>query len=183
MKIVRKMALLILIVVNMFSFYKLNSNKFSFHYIFKPSCQISSLKDIEYCYKNNNNIAIEKTKIYKTGYQYIDPNYIFIDIDISGKSLIGLINRKNLTSSKLYGHLMEPNDILFKEILTKIKNNYQSKMQIQNIDNLFIPLVLNSYNYKNTNIINLIYGLIFILSILLIIYLSINLIKEEKYEE
>jgi len=180
MKFLKKVILLVLIIINIFIFYKLNNNKFNIKYIFKPSCSISKLEDIEMCYYTNPNVVIDVKDIYETGYKHIDDKYLYVDIDLSGKTLIGIIKKENLDNKKIYGYLSSETDVITKEVIEQIKDDYQNKMGIDNIEELFIPLILNSYNYKNNNIINLIYVSLFVMTLIGILYIIFNSIKEEK---
>jgi len=182
MKYLKKIILCILILLNLFLFYKLN-NSFNLKNIFKPSCLVETLSDIEYCYNNNPNVTLNIEKFYETGYQYIDSNYLFVDIDIDNKTLIGLVSKKDLKNKKITGYLEIPNNIIQKQVFEQIKKEYSSKFESEDIDEFFLPVILNSYNYVNNNIINLIYSIIFIITIALIFYVSIKIIKEEKYEK
>lgn len=178
MRFSNKLILFILIIINIVVFYKINNNNFNIKNIFKPYCEINDMEDVGMCYRKNPNVIINVGDIYETGYNYIDNRYLYADIDISGKTLIGIIKKENLNNKKIYGYLSSKNDILTEEIIKQIKIDYQNKMKVDNIDELFIPLVLNSYNYKNNNIINLTYVSLFILTLDLIIYFSIKFINE-----
>jgi len=180
MKFSKKIVLVILIIINIVIFYKLNNNNFNIKYIFKPSCEINNIEDIEVCYKNNPNVVINVNDIYETGYSYIDNRYMYVDIDISGKTLIGLIKKQDLNNKKIYGYLSNKVDVVTKEVVEQIKDDYIEKMEVDNIEELFIPLTLNSYNYRNNNINNLIYVSLFLLTLIGIVYISFELIKEEK---
>lgn len=172
MKISKKILLLILIIANIFVFYKLNNNNFSIKNILKPYCEINDIEDIEVCYETNLNVVINSSDVYETGYNYIDNRYIYVDIDISGKTLIGIIKKEDLNNKKIYGYLSNKVDIITKEVIEQIKTNYINKMEVDNIEELFIPLTLNSYNYKNNNINNLIYISLFVITLIGIIYIS-----------
>lgn len=178
MKISKKILILLLIIINVFTFYKLNNNNFSIKNTFKPYCKVSSIKDIEICIETNPNVVINSSEVYETGYNYIDNRYIYVDIDISGKTLIGIIKKEDLNNKKTYGYLINKVDIVTKEVIEQIKTDYINKIEVDNIEELFIPLTLNSYNYKNNNINNLIYISLFIITLIGMIYISIKLIKE-----
>ena len=53
-------------------------------------------------------------------------------------------------------------------------------MGIGDIEQLFIPLTLNSYNYKNNNVNNLIYMILFVITLVGIVHIGFRLIKEER---
>lgn len=179
----KKILLVILIVINFCCFYKLNINKFNIKYLFKPSCSIETIKDVDACYKTNRNVVINADNVYETGYNYLNNKYVFVDIEVSGKTLIGLINKTNISNKKIYGYLEITDNVFFKEVVKNIKNDYSNKMKIDNIDELFIPIELNGYHYKNSNVINILLLLIFLITLFSIIFVSIKIIKEEKYEK
>lgn len=183
MKFSKRILLIILIIMNFYCFYKLNTNKFNINYLFKPSCSIEKIKDIELCYKTNRNVIVKTDHIYETGYHYLDNKYVFVDIEISGKTLIGLIKKENINNKSLYGYLEITDNVLFKEIVKNIKKDYEKKLEIENIDEAFIPVELNSYQYKNSNIVNIVLVIIFLITISSILFISIKIIKEEKYEK
>lgn len=182
MKISKKILLLILIIINIFVFYKLNNNNFSIKNTLKPYCEINDINDIEMCYETNPNVVINSNEVYETGYNYIDNRYIYVDIDISGKTVIGIIKKEDLNNTKMYGYLSNKVDIITKEVIKQIKVDYINKMEVDNIEELFIPLTLNGYNYKNNNISNLMYISLFSISLISIIYISFRLIKDVKYQ-
>lgn len=178
MKISKRIVLLILIIINIFVFYKLNNNNFSIKNTLKPYCEINSIKDIEVCIETNPNVVINSSKVYETGYSYIDNRYIYVDIDISGKTLIGIIRKEDLNKKKIYGYLSNKVDIITKGVIEQIKTDYTNKIEVDDIEKLFIPLTLNSYNYKNNNVNNLIYIGLFVITLIGIIYISFKMMKE-----
>ena len=179
MKVSKEIIFFILIVINIFVFYKLNNNHFNIKNTFKLNCEINNIEDVEMCYKTNPNVVINVNDVYESGYNYIDDKYVYVDIDISGKTLIGLIKKEDLNNKKIYGYLSSKVDIITKEIIEQIKDDYINKMEVDNIEELFIPLTLNSYNYKNNNINNLIYISLFIATLIGIIYIGFRLIDEK----
>ena len=183
MKISKKILLLILIIINIFVFYKLNNNNnFSIKNTLKPYCEISSIKNIEMCIGTNPNVVINSGKVYQTGYNYIDNRYVYVDIDISGKTLIGIIKKENLNNKKIYGYLSNKVDVVTKGVIKQIKTDYINNIEVDNIEELFIPLILNSYNYKNNNVNNLIYISLFVITLIGIVYICFRLIKDVKYQ-
>ena len=134
MRFSNKIILFILIIINIVIFYKINNNNFNIKNIFKPYCEINDMEDIGMCYRKNPNVVINVGDIYETGYNYIDNRYVYADIDVSGKTLIGIIKKDDLNNKKIYGYLDSEIDVITKEIIKQIKEDYQNKMEVNNIE-------------------------------------------------
>lgn len=168
--------------------------------LFKGTCEVHNLDDLEYCYENNYYIRIYLNDVYLTNYgYYVNDNLkaFYVDIDVGGYSFIALVDDD--VANEIFS---DDNSITYIDgvitkfnklnehfgVVDKIKNDYLEQFgeeyTMKDIDSLVIPIQMNAYqNSKSANILSLIIldGLV-ITAIIFIIKGLLMMMKPNSYK-
>lgn len=188
-----KTGIIFIIFILFLVFFLINIREKKLLDIFKEPCIVTSTQELQNCVTKNKYLTIKTNKIYTTDYIYKTTNSteaLFIDIDIEGKSLIAVVEKKkaeNLLNQQkdiqITGKLELNNNSEMEKGKNNIINDYLNQVETEEqkelIKSNFLPGILNEYE-MNQEIIIVITSVIILILLFLFLTKNVLLIIKKK---